>query len=292
MPRRRLRQPIKRHGGKSYQAVKEILPLMPPRVREPNDPDPDDPGWLYYVGPFFGAGAVLIAQDPRGISEVVNDIDTELTTFWDVLKSRELFPEFARLAGLTPVSEVEYERALAALGDPGLPPVQRGLAFYVRNRQSRQALERDFATPSDGRTRRGMQEHVSSWLSAVAGLDAMHERLQRVMIYCGDALDFIPEHDHPRTLFYCDPPYVPGTRTVKDAYGTYEMTEDQHRRLLGILAGVRGRFLLSGYHNPLYDGFAREHGWRCHEYRLDNKAAAGPDKRIMTECVWMNYQLG
>src|SRR5262245_48010301 len=75
-------RPIKRHGGKSYLA-KRIVDLMPPRAQNPNAPADDDPSWLHYVEPFFGGGAVLLALDPEGISEVANDLDGELTNFWD-----------------------------------------------------------------------------------------------------------------------------------------------------------------------------------------------------------------
>jgi hypothetical protein len=37
--------------------------------------------------------------------------------------------------------------------------VERAVAFFIRNRQSRQVLERDFVTPVRNRTRRGMQWH-------------------------------------------------------------------------------------------------------------------------------------
>src|SRR5262245_33969309 len=97
-------QPIKRHGGKSYLA-KQIIALMPPRAQNPNAPSADDDGWLHYVEPYFGGGAVLLAQDPEGISEVVNDLDGELTNFWDVLRSPVDFPQLRRLLACTPVSE-------------------------------------------------------------------------------------------------------------------------------------------------------------------------------------------
>ena len=50
------RQPLKWHGGKSYLA-KWIIGLMPPRVRNSNDPAADDDGWCHYVEPYFGGGA-------------------------------------------------------------------------------------------------------------------------------------------------------------------------------------------------------------------------------------------
>src|SRR3989442_13548499 len=96
--------PLKRHGGKSYLA-EWIISLMPPRALNTNAPAESDNGWLHYVEPYFGGGAVLLAQDPEGIFEVVNDIDGELTNFWRVLKDVELFGEFQRIANCTPFSE-------------------------------------------------------------------------------------------------------------------------------------------------------------------------------------------
>jgi site-specific DNA-adenine methylase len=58
----KLRKPIKRHGGKHYQA-EDIVKLMPPRAKNSNAPAPDDPGWLHYVEPFAGTLAVLFAAD-------------------------------------------------------------------------------------------------------------------------------------------------------------------------------------------------------------------------------------
>jgi DNA adenine methylase len=281
--------PIKRHGGKSYQA-KWIVGLMPPRCQNPNDPRKHDPGWMHFVEPYFGAGNVLFALDPVGISEVANDIDGDLTNFFDTLKSPLGFPEFRRLAALTPVSEIEFDRACQDPTRNGREPspAERALAFFIRNRQSRQALEKDFVTPVRRRTRRGMQEHCSAWLSAIDGLAAFHARLQRVLILNRGALDVIGSQDDEKTLFYCDPPYVDETRTAKRAY-QFEMTLADHRELLETLAGIRGRFLLSGYHHPVYDQFAQSRGWHCTELVIDNKAAGGSDKRTVTEVVWTNY---
>jgi DNA adenine methylase len=277
--------PVKRHGGKSYLAER-IIALMPPRAQNPNAPATEDLGWVHYVEPFAGGLAVLLALDPEGIAEVVNDLDGELANFWCVLRSREHFPELVRLAALTPVSLDEFERACQ--GTRHLPPPERALAFLIRNRQSRQALGQDFVTPVRNRTRRGMDEHCSAWLSAVEGLPAVHARLRRVRVLNLPALEVIRAEDGPRSLLYSDPPYLHETRTATDAYD-HEMTEADHRELLEALADIKGRFLLSGYHSPLYDRFAEARGWHCTEFVIDNKAGGGRTKRTMTECVWTNY---
>jgi DNA adenine methylase len=282
---KQLASPCKRHGGKSYLAPK-IIALMPPRVENSNKPAANDSGWVHYVEPFFGSGAVLFAQDPEGISEVVNDIDHELTMFWDVLKSPEAFEELRRLLSVTSCSQVEFERSQQIDGDAS--SVERAAAFFVRNRQSRQALGTDFATLARTRTRRGMNELPSAWLSAIDGLPEIHSRLQRVVILNRPAIEVIKQQDDPRTFFYLDPPYVHGTRSVPKAY-SFEMTDADHRELLETIAGISGRFILSGYDNPLYTGYAARHGWRRVDIEIDNKAGGGKEKRRMIECLWMNY---
>jgi DNA adenine methylase len=98
-----------------------------------------------------------------------------------------------------------------------------------------------------------MCEQVSAWLSAVEGLPAVHARLKRVAVFNEPAVDVIRRYDDPDALFYCDPPYLHSTRTAKGVYDRFEMTDDDHRQLLDTLRGCRGKVLLSGYPNELYD---------------------------------------
>lgn len=296
MTKTRLIQPLKWHGGKHYLAGR-IIELMPERCKNPNAPDVADPGWLHYVEPFFGGGSVLLSMDPEGISQVVNDINNELVNFWSVLAFGNVFHQFYHSVSSTPFSEAIFEATKKAPQFHGTPEdidrtVQRAAQFFVRNRQSRQGLGKDFATLSRNRTRRGMNEQVSSWLTAIEGLPEIHRRLQGVVILNKPALDVIQQQDGPRTLFYCDPPYLHGTRSTTSEYGEHEMTVKDHAELLNALAGIEGRFLLSGYHSELYDDFARTRyarRWRCVEIDIDNKASSKKSKDIKTECVWMNY---
>src|SRR5262245_36528529 len=92
--------PLKWHGGKHY-LFDTILGLMPPH--------------LHYVEPFFGGGQVFFARDPKdprllwtsngrqakGVSEVVNDIDSNLMNFYEVLQDPALFPQLWRRLDMT-----------------------------------------------------------------------------------------------------------------------------------------------------------------------------------------------
>jgi DNA adenine methylase len=137
-----------------------------------------------------------------------------------------------------------------------------------------------------------MNEQVSAWLSAVDGLPEFHERLRRVEIRCGDALDFIRELDSPETCFYCDPPYVHETRSTTGEYGLHEMTHDDHCALLDCLIQIKGKFLLSGYRNPTYDFWHKQRGfdWSRVDFEIPNQASSTKKKEIKTECVWTNFR--
>lgn len=265
-------QPLKWHGGKHYLA-KEIISRFPPHV--------------HYVEPFFGGGAVLFAKPEEwieGYSEVVNDINAGLWNFWHCLKN---WPEAViRQLELTPFSEIEFDNSVADWMK--YTPIGNAVAFFVRYRQSRQGLGKDFATLSRNRTRRGINEQVSSWLSAIEGLPEAHERLKRVVILNDDALKVIRQQDGPNTLFYCDPPYLHETRVTTNDY-EFEMEYHEHEALLESLGNIQGKFILSGYRSFLYDDMECLYGWRRDEIQIDNKASSKPTKDIKTECLWMNY---
>lgn len=277
------------------------------------------PPHLHYVEPYFGGGSVLLARDPRrdwmidykwkltngdsipahlrGCSEVVNDINGELTNFWSVLRSKELWPELQHLLSATPLCELTFEDVRASERDyaTGIMPEwmadnsTRAWWFFIQCRQSRQGLGKDFATLSRNRTRGGRNEQANAWLSAIDGLPEIHERLQGVVILNRDALDVIRQQDGEHTLFYCDPPYVHSTRSTKKEYGQHEMTEEQHCELMSVLNNIKGKFMLSGYHSDLYDTWRQQQGYTCHEMVIDNKASGAKTKQQKVECVWTNF---
>lgn len=274
-----LTQPIKWHGGKHYLA-KGIIELMPPHI--------------HYVEPYFGGGSVLLQKDPEGVSEVVNDVNSALTTFWQVLRDKQEFDLFKRMVEATEFSSDMFELAMSELGDfeSGIykcTAAYTAWAFYVAARQSRQGLMKDFATLSRNRTRRGMNEQVSSWLTAIEGLPDVHARLKRVVILNDDAIKVIKQQDGKNTLFYCDPPYLHETRSTTSDY-KYEMSVQQHEELLQALYEIKGDFILSGYNSELYSGFATWAHWDCVEIEIDNKASSKKVKDIKIECLWMNYE--
>lgn len=277
-----LTQPLKWHGGKNYLAA-EIITRMPRH--------------LHYVEPFAGGLAVLLRRDPAdpmlhleprgersGVSEVANDLDGRLIAFWKALADPDLFARLVRRLEATPVSRQLWEEAEAHVY--GKDPVADAAAFFLCCRQSRSGMLKGFTPTTRNRTRRGMNALTSEWLGAIEGLADVHARLRTVVIENRPAALLIRAEDTPATLFYCDPPYLVGTRTSPKVYGC-EMTQTGHQELLDVLLTVRGKVILSGYPNPFYDRVLD--GWTRHVIPIVNHAAGGKVKRTMQEVLWMNY---
>lgn len=266
-----LTQPIKWHGGKHYLAD-WIISHMPDHT--------------HYVEPFFGGGSVLLRKDPEGVSEVTNDLNGELANFWNVLRCPTEFEMLVRFLEATPMSEGLFEGIRLDAGGP----IHRAFRFFVRARQSRQGLMKDFATLSRNRTRRGMNEQVSSWLTAIDGLPDIHARLKRVVILNRPAIDVIKQQDGPKTLFYLDPPYLHETRVTTGDYA-HEMSRSDHEALLNVLENIKGKFLLSGYPSDCYEAARLRNGWHSVSREIDNKASSAKTKAKKTEVLWANYDL-
>jgi DNA adenine methylase len=274
-PTETLTPPLKWHGGKAYLADR-IVALMPPH--------------LHYVEAFAGGLSVLLAKDPEGVSEVANDLNGWLTNFWRVLADPHHFGLFRRQVEATPFSEPVFDDALAVMEGgftEDMDRVDAARAFFIVARQSMAGRLKHFTPLSRTRTRRGMNEQASAWMNVVEGLPAVSRRLMRVVITNKPADELILQQDGSDTLFYCDPPYVPETRTARQAYGAFEMTPAQHEQFLYVCVAAKGKVMVSGYDNELYRRHLRD--WTRHEFDLPNNAAGGLQKRRMTEVLWCNF---
>lgn len=245
---------------------------------------------LTYVEAFCGGASVLFSRRPAGI-EVINDLNAEVVTFFQVLRDHgEELRAF--------LQNVPYARQLFEewRGPPpeGLSPLERAARLFYLSRSSFMASgDRTptwaYARVDDNRAR-SVKHVVDEELLRV------RDRLRRVYIECDDALKVIARFDSPQTVFYCDPPYHPDTR--RD--GGYRNELEDHDELLTLLEEVQGMVALSGYPHPSYDRLEVA-GWQRHEFTLEcatgrtrqssaNRIAGGIDTS-RTECVWINPAL-
>jgi DNA adenine methylase len=279
--KKKLRSPLKWHGGKSYLA-RRIIALFPPHVA--------------YLEPYFGGGSILLNKR-RAEVETVRDINPPLSLFWSVLGDEERFGRFFNRITTTKYEASAFALAKRYVEDPPWPldEIDRAeyAAMFLRwNRMSRGGLGKDFAWSDRlrGKTQPGgpIPGDANAWRTLPGELLRAHERTRGVTVISpGPALELIQAYrGRSESLIYCDPPYLHETRTAKKAYA-HEMTRDAHAELLEVLMGCEGKVALSGYRSTLYDKALQ--GWRRVEFDMPNHSGQGKAKQRRTECVWLNY---
>lgn len=277
----KIQGPIKYHGGKTYLAPK--IHAMAERVK-----------YIHRAIAFAGGLGELWNWHCEGVSEIANDIDGRVINFYRIIQHRDSFAEFLRIVSAIPMARQEWEMA-KALDDSGATSyegLKSAVWFFVLARQSFSGRQKEFAIPSKTRTRRGMQEAVSSWMSVVEGLPEVHARLSRVMFDRVDFERFAKANDGKDTLHYFDPPYLEETRTAKKVY-RQERSEDDatsaefHERVLRVVNELTGKVILSGYESDLYS--KRLSGWRVERHSQALASASGQKKARKIECLWSNF---
>lgn len=256
--------PVRYFGGK-WRIGSWILEQFPPHST--------------YVEPYCGGASILFRKQPSQY-EVLNDLNSSIVTFFDVLRSRG--QELIDVIQLTPYSREEHRKAHDEVPldypDRQLEVARR---FYVRSRQSFGSGEGDYSTGwrFQKNHRRGLSCVEEFYRTEQLYLAA--ERLKAVQIENDDAIKCIQRFDTPETLFYVDPPYQFETRHSNEHRYSHEMTDKQHAELATELFLVKGMVLLSGYQSPLYESLFK--GWRCitKETRTNGNNEA-------TECLWIS----
>jgi DNA adenine methylase len=258
------------YGGK-YSHLEWLLPLLPEAH--------------HYCEPFGGSAAVLLNREPAPV-ETYNDIDSEVVNFFRVL--REQKDDLIYAIGMTPFSREEFALAIETNGNShNLSDLERARRFFIRARQVRTGLAQ---TASIGRwanclrtSRAGMAGAVSRWLGSVEGLEWIVSRLLRVQIEQDHAINVIERYDSLTTLFYCDPPYPHDSRGDSKAY-QYEMTDEEHIELHRVLARLKGKVAISGYHCGLMDELYKD--WNVYE---EGSKKAHSIKTERVEVLWINH---
>lgn len=231
----------------------------------------------------------MCVKDRQGVAEFANDLDGRLLNFFRVLQNLSLFQYLVHRLESTPFSSLDYTLASSILDSsphPLVPDVDLAWAFFVVNRQSRQALGKDYATPSS-RLRRNRNENVSSFRSAIDNLTDFRNRLLWVELLQMDVCSCIQKLDRPDTFFFVDPPYVKSTR-IAGGYST-EMDFDDHVRLLDTLAKIEGKFMLCGYDSELYKDYESRHVWHRFEFPTVKHSSSSSSKPKSIEILWLNY---
>lgn len=266
------------HGGKWKLAPWIISHFPPHRV---------------YVEPFGGAASLLMRK-PRVHAELYNDMDGEVVNLFTILRDATSGAELVRLLKLTPFARQEFELAYTETDDP----MERARRLVIRSYMGMGSVSnlaiagatgfRNNTTRSESSPFTTIPAH--DWAGFPAALELVVSRLAGVVIERRPAIGLMRQQDIADALFYCDPPYLPETRSrlgnrKGDGFIAYhhDMTTEQHVELLDALRELAGMVVLSGYPSPLYDGLLP--GWR----RVEKEAHAD-GARPRTEVLWINSQ--
>lgn len=229
-----LKTPITYYGGKQSM-VNDILPLIPPH--------------RVYVEPFFGGGAIFWAKQPSA-TEIVNDYNSNVTNFYDVLKHN--FLDLRKLVESTMHSRGTYKRALVIYEEPELFtdfPIHRAWAFYTCTNQGFASKIGTWGYDSDKRSVT-VQNKIDRFK------EELSERMKYVQVERNDASKVILSRDGIDSFHYVDPPYIDSNQ---GHYGGY--TEAHFKVLLNTLSTIKGKFLLSSYESEILSEYTQANGW-------------------------------
>jgi len=255
-------------GGKHVMS-KTIVKLIPPHKR--------------YVEVFAGSAKVLFAKEPSKI-EVINDADKKIANlyycvafhfkeFWDkakwLLHSRAITNHLkSKLQTSTSIEFGDIEHAIAT--------------YYV--------LINSFSGSKNGfRYERERASHSQRITHKILYLRAIRKRIKNVIIECKDFEELIKTWDTEETFFYCDPPYY-----QTEYYYDVSFKKEDHERLLEVLKQAKGKWMLSGYHNELYDKTLK--GYPYVEKQISKFAygitrnAKNKTRPYATEVLWFNFE--
>lgn len=192
-----------------------------------------------YAEAFVGMGGVFLRRDMRPRCEVINDASQDVANLFRVLQHHYL--AFVEMIRFQISSRANFERLTRQ--DPGtLTDLQRAARFLYLQRLA-------FGGKVAGARTFGVAPALGARFDVtklVPMLEELAERMAGVNVECLDWREFIPRWDRPGTLFYLDPPYF-GSEGV---YGKGLFDRGQFEVMADLLAGIRGRFILSLNDHP------------------------------------------
>lgn len=261
---------IRYHGGK-FRLAPWVMSFFPPH--------------RIYCEPFGGAAGVLM-QKPRAYSEIYNDLDGDLANLFLVMQDDAAREKLVQMLAFTPYARVEFEKAWR----PSRNSLERARRLIIRAQMgfgSAGATKGTTGFRIDTKREYETAQHV--WAKYPSNLASVGLRLTGVLIENRPAVDVIPAHDTPETLFYVDPPYVHETRCRITGKGSargyrHEMGIEDHLALIASLKAVRGMVVLSGYPHSIYE--EQLEGWdrRTTQARISGNRGTS----LREEVVWMN----
>ena len=225
-----------------------------------------------------GAGWVLFYKDRWADLEIYNDLDGRLVNLFRIVKyhPNALKEELQYLLG-------SREMFFQFLNGTFITDIQKAAQFLF-------LITRSFGGRGDtfGTVKKSSGGASKSQRNVLEKIDAIHKRLDKVMVENRDFEKLIKQYDFEGAFFYCDPPYTSGC-----GYEVTSTADFDHERLRDVLGSIKGRFLLSYDDSPkvreLYKGFEmieveRQNG-------INNREGTSRANKVYKELLIANYPI-
>ncbi len=259
-----MKTPLTYYGGKQRLAD-TIIKLFPKHK--------------LYCEPFVGGGAVFFKKEPSGV-EVINDINSELVNFYEIVKRD--FTYIEKEVEISLHGRDLHRKAMVIYQNPDMfDKIKRAWAvWFLANVGFAGLLGGSYGyglTKSPAVKLRNKRDSFTADLAI---------RLQDVDIECADALRIIRSRDSKDSLFYCDPPYINSDQGHYDGY-----TVEDYTMLLTTLSKIKGKFILSSYPSDILLKFIRRRGWHKRSIDIALLAANHKKEKLQrrTELLVCNY---
>ena len=262
-----MRPPIIYPGGKTNM-ITNVLKLIPAHSQ--------------YVEPFCGGASIFWAKELSS-HNVLNDKFAGILNFYKVVRDKEKREALVDMIEKSLYHETLYNQCREIIKNGG-SDIEEAYSVFICSRLSfGSTLIGSYGFKNTGGNVKAFNrasEHL------MENIERYAEKLRSVEFFSRDAIDVIKLKDVPGALFYVDPPYIGTSSFHYDAY-----TEDDYRRLLDILAGIKGKFMLSSFRTDILSEFVEKYGWVQNEYEQGlGVTGINGTGRKKTEVLTMNYK--
>ncbi|TGL58595.1 DNA adenine methylase [Leptospira jelokensis] len=245
------------------------------------------PDHVVYVELCAGSASVLLSKEQSKV-EVLNDLDGNVTNFFEVLRDRP--KDLIRKIEFTPYSEDVLNEAINSVNSES-EDLERAYKFYCicwMSLRANDVRKGNLNFRAKGNIKGEGGHHPAKLFSRVKHLYQIAKRLKNVIILNRDSIDIIAYYDSEHTLFYLDLPYLAESRNTKRLYNLEFNQEFQHRPILESLTKIQGKAVVSHYEHPLYEEIFE--GWeKISKQTLANRMnkCFSKDQKVRTEILYI-----
>ena len=237
-----------------------------------------------YVEVFGGSAKLLFTKEPSNI-EVINDKNKLIANLFYVVSF--YFDEF-----YSKISTLVYSRELFKIFREKIkgyvieiPDIDAAVMTYYLYNVSFSGKISAFSFSK-------VTKSAMPFFNKIKNLPLIHDRLKNVIIENLDYEEIFKKYDDSNTFFYLDPPYY---GYEKEGYYELNFSVEDHKNLLNLIKKLKGKWMLSGYDNELYQEELKE--YNRYEFEVVKTSygitSLSKEKKRPNgkEVIWFNYDI-